>query len=236
MFIHYFESIPNTNSLLMELSKKSAKNWTVVWTANQTQGRGYAGNRWQAKPNQNIALSLLIINRLSYEELVFFNQWCSVVIANVLKKYTDDVFVKWPNDIILTDKKVCGILIETRKSGNDLYIITGIGLNVNQSCFDYPKAGSLSLKTGLTYDLKELVSDILTAFENNYFLITENAWSEISEKYNSLLFRKGVVSTFKKDGKQFEGVISGADNKGNLIVKMDGSLQRFAHKAVELMY
>lgn len=238
MFVQYFDSIPNTNSLLMELSKKSAKSWTAVWTAEQTEGRGYTGNRWLSEPGKNIALSLLIINELSYRELVYFNQWIANVVAGVLEQYTDEVFVKWPNDIIILNKKVCGILIETRKFGDKLFIISGIGLNVNQHNFErFPKAGSLSLKTGQTYDLNRIVSDILTALEENYSLIEHKEWQKIRDHYVAHLFQRNELSAFKCEDEIFNAFIKGVSEEGELIVEMEnGAVRHFAHKAVELLY
>ena len=238
MEILYYESISNTNYALMELSKKSAKSWTALWTSNQTEGRGYAGNSWLAEPGKNIGLSLLIINELSYMELVFFNQWISNAVAEVLKKYTPEVFVKWPNDIIVSNKKVCGILIETRKSAGKLFIVSGIGLNVNQIDFDnFPKASSLGLITGQTYDLNQMTTDILTVLQENYALIENKCWQEISEKYESQLFKKDELCEFKTEQDFFRADIRGVSNQGELIVEMeDGGLKHFAHKSIELLY
>ncbi len=238
MDIHYYSSTSNTNSTLLELSKKSAKSWTAIWTDNQTQGRGYAGNSWTAEPGQNIALSLLIINDLNYDELLFFNQWVSNCVASVLKRLTADVFVKWPNDIIAADKKLCGILIETRRSGNQMFIVTGIGLNVNQTNFEnHPKAASLGLICGCKFDLKEILSGLLTALEENYHLIENRDWETISKNYISSLYRKDIKSLFRTEEGEFEAIIRSVSDRGELILELtDGNFRNFAHKSIELVY
>src|SRR5690606_28697098 len=163
MEIHYYPSNPSTNTAALEMSKKGAKSWTVLWTTNQTQGRGYAGNNWLSKKGENLALSILIINDLNYNELVYFNQWVSNTVCEFLQGFSKEVYVKWPNDIIIGNKKVCGILIETHKSNNQLHIITGIGLNINQKEFEnLNKAGSLATENQENYDIEEILAGLLT--------------------------------------------------------------------------
>lgn len=238
MEIHRYESLSSTNSQLFELSKKNAKSWTVIWTSHQTQGKGYSGNSWISEFGKNIAVSVLIKNDLHYSELIYFNQWVCNVICDFLSSYTEDVSVKWPNDIIIKNKKVCGVLIETHKIDNQLNIITGIGLNVNQINFDLLlKAGSLSTQTGQIYNLEEILSGLLTKLKSSYHLIEKREWESIIEKYNSKLFRKDKVSVFKIEDELFNGIIQSVDESGLLNVKLEnGSINKFKHKEIELMY
>src|SRR5690606_41820203 len=126
MEIQYYPSIPSTNTAALEMSKKGAKSWTVLWTTEQTQGRGYAGNKWLSQKGENMAFSVLIINNLNYDELIFFNQWVSNTVCEFLQGLSKEVYVKWPNDIVIGNKKVCGILIETYKTDNQMHIVTGV--------------------------------------------------------------------------------------------------------------
>lgn len=238
MEIHKFNSIPNTNSLLIEESKKGAKTWTVYWTDNQTAGRGYTGNSWQVEPYKNLQISVLIKSELDYKDLFFFNQWVCNCIYDLLAVYTDDVNVKWPNDIIIKGKKVCGILIETNKSKEFLNIITGIGLNVNQTDYsNFPKGGSMATQTGRQFELEEVLNKLLQIMFDSYVLIENKDWESIRETYNSRLFRRNIMSQFKKDGKIFRGKILDIDDNGSLRVETeDGMIRSFMHKEVELIY
>lgn len=238
MEIHRYNSIPSTNTVLLEMSKKGAKSWTVVWSSNQTQGKGYAGNVWQSEKDKNIAVSLLIYNELKYEELVFFNQWVCNCIFKFLENYSDEIYIKWPNDIILKNKKICGVLIETHKSDNQLNIITGIGLNINQINFDnLSKASSLSAQTNKIYDIEEILSGLLTKLEESYHLIKNKKWDTIIENYNSKLFRKNKVSVFKRKNDIFNGMIQYVDESGLLNVKLENErIIKFKNKDVELIY
>lgn len=238
MEILHYDSLSSTNAVLLEMSKKSAKSWTVVWTADQTQGKGYAGNQWNSEKNKNLAVSLLIVSDLNYNSLIYFNQWVCNCVCEFLNKYSDEVYVKWPNDIIIKNKKVCGILIETHKSDNQLNIIIGIGLNINQTNFEnLPKAGSLSTQTEQNYVIEEILSGLLTKLENEYGQIENQNWKSIIANYNSKLFRKGKISVFKKENELLNGIIQKVDELGLLKVKLENNeIKSFKHKEIELMY
>lgn len=238
MEIYRYDSLSSTNAVLMEMSKKSAKSWTVVWTSNQTQGKGYAGNIWSSEKDKNLAVSLLIINDLNYKEMIFFNQWICNSVCELLEEYAEEVFVKWPNDIIIKNKKVCGILIETYKSENQLNIISGIGLNINQTNFEnLNKASSLATQTNQNYEIEEILSGLLTKLENSYHWIENKKWETIIENYNSKLFRKEKVSVFKKENELFNGIIQSVDESGLLHVKLENNeIKSFKNKEIELMY
>lgn len=238
MDIHYFETLPSTNTALLEMSKKGAKSWTAVWTKNQTRGRGYTGNRWETEKDKNIALSILITNDLNYQELIYFNQWVCNSICSFLSKQHKETYVKWPNDIIIKNKKVGGILIETHKFDNQLNIITGIGINVNQTEFPgLSKAGSLATANNQFYDIDEILSGILTKLEDSYFQIQNKEWNSILENYNSKLFLKDQPSLFKVENQFFQGTIQQVDEWGLLHVKVeDGIVKSFKNKEIQMIY
>lgn len=238
MEILKYKSVSSTNTILLDLSKKNAKSWTVVWTSEQTDGRGYTGNRWISEPGKNIAVSVLIKCELKYAELIYFNKWVCNVLYEVLTVYSDEVFVKWPNDIILKNKKVGGVLIETHKANNELNIVTGIGLNVNQINFkSFPNASSLAIQTEREYNLEEILADLLTKMEKTYDLIETKKWNQISEAYNAHLFRRNKISSFKKDETVFEGEILVVNEFGQLKVLLnDATIKVFNHKEIELIY
>lgn len=238
MEVHYLKSVPSTNSALLEMSKKSAKSWVVCWTDNQTQGRGYAGNKWNSNKGDNLAVSFLIKSKLSHPEMIYFNQWLCNVVCHFLSEFSNEVFVKWPNDIIIGNKKVCGILIETYKSDNQLNIISGMGLNINQNEFpELPKAGSLFTQNGEKYNIEEILSGLLTNLENSYPQIENEEWEKISLSYNQNLFRKNLLSKFIQNKNEFEGFIRGVNDNGQLIIEnTNGETECFQHKEIELVY
>lgn len=238
MEIHKFDTIPSTNSALMDFSKKDAKSWTVFWTSNQTNGRGYSGNHWESNKDQNLAVSVLIKTELTYQELIYFNQWISNVVRKVISSYVPSTFVKWPNDIIAETKKVSGILVETYKHENQMNIVVGVGINVNQTHFgELSKAGSLASITGKNYDIEEILSDFLTEMQASFVQIEQKQWDKIHSDYLDYLFRKDRTSEFHIDNEFFNGIIRGVDSNGLLMVELENSeVRSYYHKQIELIY
>lgn len=233
-----FESIPSTNSTLLEFSKKGAKSWTCIWTSNQTAGRGYAGNDWLSQLDKNLAVSILLKVELDFHELIVLNKWVCNHLRRYLSLYSPMVSVKWPNDIIMRNKKVCGVLIETHKIDKQLNIIIGIGLNINQTQFEaLPNAGSILTQTGAENEIEEILSGLLTELKDNFYEIQEKLFTKIVDEYNLHLFRKDRVSVFEKEGVKFNGMIEGVDQEGRLLVKLeDGTNVALMHKDVKLHY
>lgn len=237
MKIITFDTLPNTNDYLSELSKKDANSWTVIHTYNQTNGRGYAGNRWIEEGNKNLTFSLLIKSNLEYMELIYLNQWIANSIYKSLSQYSKGFEIKWPNDIILNSKKVCGVLVENSKSKNIMSSVIGIGVNLNQTDFNHlPKATSLAKETDKTYDILTILEDMIQTFKDEYHLIESKSFVEISTFYNNNLFRKDVVSTFFENGVEVKGIIREATNRGTLIIEINEERREFLHKQIELVF
>ncbi|UWX54106.1 biotin--[acetyl-CoA-carboxylase] ligase [Maribacter litopenaei] len=148
--------------------------------------------------------------------------------------------VKWPNDIMSGSSKICGILIENSVVGASLKsVIIGIGLNVNQTVFPgNPKAASLKNKTGITYDLEDLLNKLLESIKSGLVLVESGDAEVIHQEYQSNLFRIGVASTFlSKEGIRFNGIIKGVENEGKLRVQLeDDTLKVFDIKELTLLY
>ncbi|WP_068597676.1 biotin--[acetyl-CoA-carboxylase] ligase [Vaginella massiliensis] len=236
--IQTFETLPSTNSYLTELTKKNAKPWTVIYAKNQTNGKGYAGNVWKVEKEQNLTFSFYLKTSLDFRELIFLNEWISVTLAQFLSRYLTDIHVKWPNDIIASDKKICGILTESYKSNQAMHSIIGIGLNVNQIDFNaMPRASSLKLLTDKTFDLETLLHDLMTAFCEQYNVIDNGNFLEIHEAYQAKLYKKNEWADFVVDGVQCKGCIKKSDEQGQLWVAFeDGNIRAFQHKEIQLIY
>jgi BirA family biotin operon repressor/biotin-[acetyl-CoA-carboxylase] ligase len=165
----------STNTLAAELSQAGeAAEGTVVITHHQTAGRGQRGNTWQSGKGLNLTLSIVLQPTfLSAIRQFQLNKAVALAVRDVVSKYTDEaVCVKWPNDIMIGDKKVCGILIENQLTGDKLgRSIVGIGLNVNQSDFESPLASSVSLHSGKSIDLPQMFEELLQSLEWRYLQV-----------------------------------------------------------------
>lgn len=236
-------AIASTNTYVKEIIKQElVKPNTVVWTDNQTHGRGQHGNPWYAEPNSSLACSI-------YRD---FSQhpdcWAfmpSMLVALSVKKVLDaleipGVSIKWPNDIMSYNKKIGGILIENIWThGKPTHRIIGVGLNVNNlELPELPQASSLRIITGKLFNIEQMVHDLATsivAFYNAFKVVDQQQYYE---QYLAVLFKKDTVSTFTSlDGKQFQAIIKGVTPNGLLELELeDESRQCFDLKTLKMHY
>ena len=188
-------------------------------------------------PNENLAYSIAVIrNKISISG-VCLNYYTAIIVRDFLDNMTNvSACIKWPNDIILNGKKVCGILIEkTKKNGNDYFII-GIGINILQKDFsNLPKAGSILSVTGVNIDLITFIQDFHTYFISRIMNIPDE--EKILEQYNLHLFKRDAISVFQKNRVRQNGIVKNADNAGYLWIDLENEgLQKFFHKEIEMLY
>src|SRR5690606_11483476 len=156
MRIIKLDAIDSTNSYLRRLSmEETLEDYTVVMTKYQTQGKGQMGTIWHSEKSKNLMFSVFKdTSNLHIEYPFFISMATSLALLKTLRKFsTPKLSIKWPNDILSEDKKICGILIENVIKQNTLSnTIIGIGLNVNQTEFkNLLKASSLKLTTGKVF-------------------------------------------------------------------------------------
>ncbi len=233
----------STNLYLKELMNiKSLEDYTVVVAEKQTLGRGQMGTRWESKPYKNLTFSIL--RKIDSEKVTnpfILNICVSLAVYTLLNKlHLPDLKVKWPNDILSGNFKICGILIENIFSGNRMVAsVIGIGLNVNQITFNnLPKVSSLKLLTGKTFNLDQLLTEFQSVLKQIFFELDEKGAVEMQKKYENVLFRKDKPSTFKdNDGNLFMGFIQGVSNEGRLVVTIEDDIKKeFDLKAIRLLY
>ena len=236
-------AIDSTNSYLKELSvKNEVPDYTIVMTDYQTKGRGQMGTNWLSEAGKNLMFSLFKkIDCLYSNEQFYVSIATSLAIFKALKQFhIPELKIKWPNDILSANQKICGILIETSITSNKIKAaIIGVGLNVNQ--MDFPgviNASSLKLITGIIYDREEILNRITSQIETYVNLIYEGKFEELKSEYEQHLFRKEKPSTFKsRDGELFMGYIKGITNKGLLNVMLeDNEVKEFDLKEIKLLY
>ncbi|MBB3125083.1 BirA family biotin operon repressor/biotin-[acetyl-CoA-carboxylase] ligase [Mesoflavibacter sabulilitoris] len=242
MRIIKLNAIDSTNLFLRSLSiDTNVEDFTVVVAKHQTKGRGQMGTVWSSQDAKNLTFSVFkrLVN-LKLDQHFVISMVASLAVINTLKKLNlPKLSVKWPNDILSANKKICGILIENViKQNNVSATVVGIGLNVNQVNFsNLPQASSLLNVTGISYDLDELLQSILKELEILFDLVESNHFKTIKTTYESYLFRKDKPSTFKNEEGLFSGFIKGVSNEGLLEVLLeDNILKTFDLKTIKLLY
>ncbi|MGE0771298.1 MAG: biotin--[acetyl-CoA-carboxylase] ligase [Cyclobacteriaceae bacterium] len=233
----YVPECHSTNSLAADLlDRHTAPEGTLVITDRQTKGRGQRGNTWTTEARSNFTLSLILKPTfLKADQQFFLNMSVSLGIRQYLGQYVGgNASIKWPNDIMIGDKKVCGVLIENGLQGGQLATsIVGIGLNVNQQHFEYPNATSLSLQTGTRYNLAAELELLISRIESYYLLLRQQKFNDLEQQYLDHLFRKSELRAFKVAGQTCQGRIQGVDQAGHLLIEIDGVMRKFGFKEIE---
>ena len=211
-------------------------------TKKQTNGRGQMGTAWNSKEGQNLTVSVFKdISFLKIEQHFFISIVTSLALLKTLRTFSiTRLSIKWPNDILSENLKVCGILIENIiKQNNFNASIIGIGLNVNQTVFNnLPRASSLKLITGHVYHLDEVLHELIKNLKFYFDKLEQKDYKPLKKEYESFLFRKNKPSTFKdSEGNMFTGFIKKITNSGNLqILLEDEIVKEFDLKEITLLY
>ena len=243
MKIIKLDAIDSTNSFLKNLSLNSAlENLTVVVTKKQSKGRGQQESSWISEPYKNLTFSVFIsLNDVKIIHRRYLNFAISLAIYTVLfDKKISKLSIKWPNDILSANKKICGILIENTFFGDKIKsAIVGIGLNVNQEIFpnSLPNVTSLKLETSIASDLDVLLNDILIELQNNIKLLESKYFHLLEKQYLDVLYKKNIPTMFKNSKDEiFMGIISGVSDDGNLQIQLeDDSIIEFGIKEVSIL-
>ena len=226
----------STNSWALEVCQQSCPpEGTLVITNRQVSGRGQRGSKWEAAPGMNLTFSLIFKPTfLAIKDQFLLSMVTSLGIrdylAELLKK---TVQIKWPNDILVNEFKICGILIENQLAGDRISsAVVGIGLNVNQTDFSSPMATSIARIAGYTHDLQNVLEGLLTVIEARYFQLRQSKAAQLRSDYLAHLYRRHVISSFIGRGGEFIGEISGVDEHGKLQVFIQGKEETFDTKEI----
>ena len=235
-------SVGSTNEYLRNLmEEQSLPDGTVVVAAVQHRGKGYGQSIWVSEKGQNLTFSLLLYPEfLTTDNQFLISKAISLGITDYLESYTDQVSIKWPNDIFVGEKKICGILIENDLVGKQMKAsLVGIGLNINQRKFPkrLPNPVSLSQITGKKHSLKTEFNKLLDYLNERYFMLTSNRGAgKINNDYHEKLFRINEKCRFKKGEEEFICRIIGANDYGQLILEDEhGTTKDFNFKEVEFV-
>lgn len=170
MKIYKFESLESTNSYLKD-HIKDYNNLDVVFTFNQTNGHGRINRSWSSN-RDSLTFSILFKDEFLYENYDSLSIISATSVYEVLSTYISNVKIKWPNDILVNNKKICGILLESRISDKMEGLILGIGLNVNNSSFEESlQATSIFIESNTKYDIEKILIEIISTLFSNIELL-----------------------------------------------------------------
>ncbi|MBI5217314.1 MAG: biotin--[acetyl-CoA-carboxylase] ligase [Bacteroidia bacterium] len=235
------KSVDSTNKYAAELAKQSdVPDGTVIIAQEQKQGRGQGNSSWESEKNKNLTFSIVLYPVfLKSGEQFYLSKAISLGIADFLNQFTNNVSIKWPNDIYIENRKVCGILIENFISENQFSsAIIGIGLNINQTKFkgDAPNPVSLKQVTGINFNIDECLGLLLFTIENRYEELQSKKFSKIDKEYDQSLYRYKISASYKTGKKTIKARITGVNNRGLLMLETaKGNMINFGFKEVEFV-
>lgn len=222
MQVVYRECVGSTNDCVREMGDEFA----LVYVGKQQEGRGQRGNSWESEPYKNLTFSFLLHPTFLPAENQFeLSMVVSLSIVATLERYGLNPLIKWPNDIYVGDKKICGILIENDISGSGALSrsVVGIGLNINQSLFlsDAPNPTSVVLECGREHAVTEVLHTFCEEFMSLYTSFSKSELLNIEEVYTSHLYRLGVEAKYRDAEGEFMGTIRGIAEWGTLVIEKE---------------
>ena len=222
-----FDNIDSTNTYAKNLEDKESQDGTVIIAEEQTHGRGRFNRKWQSERGKNLIFSVVLQPVSQLENIGLLPICAGGTIAKAIEQHLDlKAECKWPNDILISGKKTCGILIESF-SLNKLTnrFILGIGVNVNQEIFPdniINTATSLKLVSGITVDRIKLLINILTSLDEMYLNIQKGNYDLSLNEWllRSAIFGKDI--TVIQFDKEIRGRAVRLDNDGGLVLNYEG--------------
>ncbi|MBC8045935.1 MAG: biotin--[acetyl-CoA-carboxylase] ligase [Fimbriimonadaceae bacterium] len=239
--LHHLDRVDSTNAYLQYLIAASADRLTeglTVFADEQFAGKGQMGAGWVSEPGKNIIASILLYPKFLLPKQIFYlNKAIAVAVCDFLKSYSDNIKIKWPNDIYFENKKMAGILIENSLSTNAVeQSIIGMGININQEIFDTALLNPTSLRaiTHKNYDLELLFHALCAEIEKQYLLLRSFQFKKIDDLYHESLFGLNEEKIFTQGDETFTGIIRGVNEYGKLIVEKEEGLFEFGAKEVRI--
>lgn len=222
-----FDSIDSTNTYAKNLCTEEMQNGTVIIAEEQTQGRGRFNRKWQSEKGNNLTFSIILQPTIQLENIGLLPICTGGAIAKAIERHLDlKTECKWPNDILIAGKKVCGILIESFLSNNfKNRFVLGVGINVNQEIFSddiINTATSLKLSDGKTVDRILLLTDVLTSLDEMYINIQNGNFDIPLNEWLSRSSMFGKEITIYQGDKVISGKAVRLDNDGSLVLNCEG--------------
>jgi BirA family transcriptional regulator, biotin operon repressor / biotin---[acetyl-CoA-carboxylase] ligase len=230
--LHHFYKIGSTNTAALAAAAEGAPEGSVFLAEEQTAGRGRGANSWQSPRSTGIYCSAVVRPKLPPSEVLILSLAAGLAVRAAIQQVDSRISadLKWPNDILIGGKKVCGILTEMNAEATRVrYIVVGIGINVNQSTF--PKelqATSLRLVTGSEWSRVELGAALLKSLDHEYRQLLENSGereSILRRFTENSSWTQGKAVRIEENGSAFEGTTEGLDSRGFLQVRTPKGLQ-----------
>lgn len=236
------EETTSTNDVVAELARQGAPEGTVVTAETQTKGRGRRGRKWNATAEKSLAFSILLRPQLHADELPGITLAAAVAVAKTLEGFRFHPQIKWPNDLLLEGRKICGILTEMGPQKDKMTpVVLGIGININQSSRDFPGelkgiATSLYRVCGRKIGRERFFQKLLPHLEESYQWVVESHFPKILSEWRKRSATLGQQVKITRGHHAFYGQAVDVDEKGALLIRNDvGMVERITSGDVEVL-
>ncbi|GAB5046658.1 biotin--[acetyl-CoA-carboxylase] ligase [Thermodesulfovibrio sp. TK110] len=238
-----YDEVESTNSKANELLKQGYPSGTVVIADRQTKGKGRLGRKWISPSGKNLYMSIALKPDIPPKYATLLTLTSVVACTTALRRYTDiPVMIKWPNDMLIDDKKIGGILTEMKIEGEKIKsAIVGIGINVNMTEEDIPEeikeiATSLKIYKGEDFSREVLTVEIIKEFDKWYQLLEKRQRKTIIDRWMQLSGTIGRQVKIILADRQLVATAEAIDEEGRLIVKLsDGTYEKICAGDVTLL-
>jgi len=233
--INIYREVSSTNHIAQSMARSGALDGTLVMSMTQTAGRGRMKRQWSCPPSKGILMSMILRPELSVQFVPQLTLLCGVVVAETLRKVTGcSAGIKWPNDIVINGKKVCGILAQSSYSSSDSsYVIMGVGINVNQNIHQLPPdcletSTSLRLELGHKVSRFKVLEQFMVTWEEHYQCFLTGGHQYLRTKWIENNVTLGRNVTINQEIAAVQGVAIDISERGGLIVSFpDGSAEEY---------
>lgn len=233
-FLIQLDEVDSTNTFASNLIRETdVSSGTLIVSKNQLEGRGQRSNTWTAEPGKNLICTLIFKPSIRADKSFYLTISVSLAIRKTLEDLGIQAKIKWPNDILVGKKKICGVLIENSVSGSKIaHSLIGIGLNVNQDHFDQlPNATSVILEKE-EVELEEVMNQLYGYLDFYLNLLEEGHFDLLKKHYHNFLFGLNELMDFEDEEGIFQGTIKRVDENGFLEVDKKGVLKKYELKQI----
>ncbi len=229
---HYFR-IGSTNVSAMEAAASGEPEGSVFFAEEQTAGRGRGSNTWESAPSDGIYCSIVLRPQMAPADAVLLSLIAGIAVAETVEQTTGlHADLRWPNDVLIGERKFCGILTEMNAEITRVrYVVVGIGINVNQASFSgelEPTATSLRMEAGHEWSRVQLAATLLKSLDTWYRKLSNNAADARAALFQAFEQRSSYARSrhvHVYEGAGYDGVTEGLDSRGFLLVRTDQGLR-----------
>lgn len=228
-----YEEMDSTMDVAERLAEKGAREGTTIFTEKQRMGRGRSGHHWYCPRHKGILMTTILRPHIKTDRICLLAGTIAVAVAEAIRDFLNlPAVIKWPNDILINNKKVCGILVEAATPrGREPYFLVGIGLNVNLTKSELPKdviysVTSLLIENGSRVNRIDLARALLRQLDRWYTALKDEDYKRIRERWVKLFPMIGRRVRIQERNNEHVGTIVNLSAKGGLIMELDDGVRK----------